>query len=53
MTPLYLTASALVTALGRGLPANLAALRAVRSGLIAWDFGDVTLGGYVGRVPVL
>ena len=53
MTPLYLTASALVTALGRGLPAHAQALRSGRSGLLPCDFEDVAVGGLIGRVAEL
>ena len=53
MTPLYLTATALVTALGRGLPATLEALRAERSALTPCDFDDVRVGGHIGRVAGL
>ena len=53
MKPLHVTASSLVTALGRGRAANLEALRAERSGLSACDFEDVRIGGHVGRVDGL
>ncbi len=53
MRPLHLTAASLVSALGRGLPATLDALRAERSGLRPCDFADVAVRGYVGQVPGL
>ena len=53
MTPLHLTATALVTALGRGLPATFEALLAGRSGLAPCDFGETRVGGHVGRVAGL
>ena len=49
MTPLVLSAAGLVTALGRGQAATLAALRARRDGLRRCDFAG--LGhGFIGRV---
>ena len=52
MRPLSITASSVVSAIGRGGDATLDALRARRSGLRACDFGGVT-EGYVGRVDGL
>lgn len=49
MEPLVLTARTLVSALGAGLAATLAALRARRSGLRPCDFADIR-HGYIGRV---
>ncbi len=53
MQPLVLTATALVTAIGRGADATLAALSARRSGLRPCDVADVTVGGYIGRISEL
>ena len=53
MRPLHLTATALVTALGRGAAAHLDALEARRCGLIACDFEDADVGGHIGRVAGL
>ena len=49
MRPLVLTATTIVSAIGRGSAATLDALRSRRSGLVPCDFGDVQ-DGYVGRV---
>ncbi len=49
MRPLVMTASGLVTALGKGEAATVDALRSGRSGLRPCDFGDVT-EGWIGRV---
>jgi 3-oxoacyl-[acyl-carrier-protein] synthase I len=53
MTPLAITASAVVTALGRGTAATLAALRESRSGLRHNDLPDATLDTFIGRVDDL
>ena len=50
---LHITASTLVTALGRGEPANLRALRAGRSGLVPCAFEEAPRVGYVGPVAGL
>jgi 3-oxoacyl-[acyl-carrier-protein] synthase-1 len=49
MTPLFLTASSAVSALGRGAAAHREALLARRSGLRPNDF-DPGVGGWIGRV---
>ncbi|GAC1336742.1 MAG: beta-ketoacyl-[acyl-carrier-protein] synthase family protein [Acetobacteraceae bacterium] len=49
MTPLYLTATSAVSALGRGAAAHRDALLARRSGLRPNDFDPAT-GGWIGRV---
>ncbi len=49
MQPLFITARSIITALGQGDEATLAALHNGRSGLRPCDFGDVT-EGYIGRV---
>jgi 3-oxoacyl-[acyl-carrier-protein] synthase-1 len=51
MTPLYLTATTLVTALGRGLEETMESLRAGRGGLTPCDFADTPRLGHIGRVP--
>ena len=52
MRPLFITASTIVSAIGRGGAATLEALRARRSGLRPCDFAGVT-GGHIGRVEGL
>lgn len=49
MRPLPVTATTIVSAMGRGATATLDALRERRSGLRPCDFGDVATG-YIGRV---
>jgi 3-oxoacyl-[acyl-carrier-protein] synthase-1 len=49
MRPLFITASTIVTAIGRGGAETLDALHARRGGLRPCDFADVT-GGHIGRV---
>ena len=49
MRPLPVTATTIVSAMGRGAAATLDAVRERRSGLRPCDFGEVTMG-YVGRV---
>ena len=51
MTPLALSSFTATSALGCGLPATLAALRAGRSGLAPCAFESVTLETCVGEVP--
>ncbi|MBV8341469.1 MAG: beta-ketoacyl-ACP synthase, partial [Gammaproteobacteria bacterium] len=51
MTPLALTSFTATSALGRGLEASLATLRAARSGLARCTFETVTLDTWVGEVP--
>ena len=51
MTPLALSSFTATSALGCGLPATLAALRAGRSGLAPCAFESVTLETSVGEVP--
>lgn len=53
MQPLQFSAFTLVSPLGAGTNATLAALRAGRSGLARCDFLDVDLDTYVGRVSGL
>jgi 3-oxoacyl-[acyl-carrier-protein] synthase-1 len=53
MTPLAITATAVVSALGRGSAATLAGLRESRSGLRRNDLPDATLSTYIGRVEGL
>ena len=53
MTPLPVTASTLVTALGAGRSATLNALRAERSGLAPARFLDVPLTTYTGEVDAV
>ena len=50
MTPLAVSAHTLVTALGCGRDATLAALRDARSGLARRDFETATLGTWIGEV---
>jgi 3-oxoacyl-[acyl-carrier-protein] synthase-1 len=50
MRPLVLTATTIVSAIGRGSTATLETLRSRRSGLVPCDFSDVR-NGYIGRVP--
>ena len=50
MTPLRLTHFTTVSALGRGTPATLSALRERRSGLRPCDFQDSRLDTFIGRV---
>ena len=50
---LHITASTLVTALGRGEAANLQALRAGQSGLVPCTFGEAPRTGHVGPVAGL
>jgi 3-oxoacyl-[acyl-carrier-protein] synthase-1 len=52
MRPLVLTATTVVSAIGRGTAATLDALRSRRSGLRPCDFGNIT-DGYIGRVDAL
>jgi 3-oxoacyl-[acyl-carrier-protein] synthase-1 len=52
MKPLMITARTLVSALGTGLAATLAALRARQSGLRPCDFADIR-HGYIGRVEAV
>src|SRR4051794_17795219 len=52
MQPLSLTATTVVSAIGCGMTATLAALRSRRSGLRPCDFIDVA-DGYIGRVDAL
>lgn len=51
--PLWLTASTMTNALGRGRAATLAALEARRTGLAPCDFLDADLDTWVGRVAGL
>ncbi|HET7833280.1 MAG TPA: beta-ketoacyl-[acyl-carrier-protein] synthase family protein [Gallionella sp.] len=53
MQPLHLSAFTLVTPLGAGVSATLAALRAGHSGLTHCNFLDVDLETYIGRIPGL
>ncbi|HUL14209.1 MAG TPA: beta-ketoacyl-[acyl-carrier-protein] synthase family protein [Methylococcaceae bacterium] len=53
MQALILSHYTLVSALGRGLDATLAALRGRRSGLSRCDFPDVDLNTWIGRVDGL
>lgn len=53
MTPLAITATTVVSALGRGKAATLAALRDARSGLRRNDPPDATLATFIGRVDGL
>ena len=53
MTPLFLTASTIVSALGAGEAATLAALRSGQTGLTRCDFPDAPPHGFIGRVPGL
>ncbi|MGH7101587.1 MAG: beta-ketoacyl-[acyl-carrier-protein] synthase family protein [Acetobacteraceae bacterium] len=50
MRPLFLTAIGMVSAMGLGSEATLAALRQRRSGLAPCDFAGESLAGHVGRV---
>jgi 3-oxoacyl-[acyl-carrier-protein] synthase I len=52
MRPLFLTGLGVVSAMGRGLDATLAALHARRSALRPCDFADVRLG-HIGRVDAV
>lgn len=52
MRPLVLTAATLVSAMGRGMPATLDALRSRRSGLRPCDFAEVRTG-HIGRVDAI
>ncbi|HET6435716.1 MAG TPA: beta-ketoacyl-[acyl-carrier-protein] synthase family protein [Xanthomonadaceae bacterium] len=53
MPPLAIRAHTATTALGRGLAAQVEALRARRSGLRRNDFGDAGLATWIGRVDGL
>ncbi len=53
MPPLFLSRYTLVTALGRGLAANRAALEERRSGLRACDIDGADLNTYIGRIEGL
>ena len=53
MKPLFITAATVVSALGRGEAATLAALRADRTGLSPCDFADTPRTGHIGRVAGL
>jgi 3-oxoacyl-[acyl-carrier-protein] synthase-1 len=54
MPPLFLTASTIVSAAGRGAAATLAALQDRRGALVACDFGDAAaIGGHIGRIAAL
>ena len=53
MTPLAIKATTVVSALGRGKAATLAALREPRSGLRHDDLPDATLDTFIGRVDGL
>ena len=53
MTPLAITATSVVSALGRGKAATLEALRGSRSGLRHNDLPDGTLDTFIGRVDGL
>ena len=53
MRPLFLTATTIVSALGRGHAATLAALREGRSGLVPCDFPHAPTRGHIGRVAGL
>lgn len=53
MTPLHITATTIVSALGSGEAATLAALRAGRTGLTPADFEDTPGHGFIGRVAGL
>jgi 3-oxoacyl-[acyl-carrier-protein] synthase-1 len=53
LTPVYVTAIAIVSALGAGTAPTVAALRAARSGLRPNDFLDSTLPTWIGRVEGL
>jgi 3-oxoacyl-[acyl-carrier-protein] synthase-1 len=48
--PLAITATSLVSAIGRGGAATLSALRERRGGLRPCDFGDIGPSGYIGRI---
>jgi 3-oxoacyl-[acyl-carrier-protein] synthase I len=50
MRPLILTGLCVTSAIGTGLAATLAALRARKSGLRRCDFADVSMDGYIGRI---
>lgn len=50
MIPLVVTGLCITSALGTGMAATAAALRACKSGLRRCDFADVALDGYIGRV---
>ncbi len=51
--PLAITATTLVSAIGRGGAATLSALRERRGGLRPCDFGAIGPHGYIGRIPEL
>ncbi len=51
MTALAITATSLISALGRGKAATLAALHARRGGLVANPFPGIAGGGFIGRAP--
>lgn len=53
LQPLQFSAFTLVTPLGAGVSATIAALRAGRSGLSRCNFLDVDLDTYIGRIPGL
>ena len=53
MTPLHITATTIVSALGSGEAATLAALRAGRTALTPADFEDTPRHGFIGRVAGL
>ncbi len=53
MKPLAITARTVTNALGRGVAASLAALRAEQSGLRPCDFEDADLPTWIGRVAGL
>lgn len=53
MNPLWITASTMTNALGRGRAATLCALKARRTGLAPCDFLDVALDTWLGRVAGL
>ena len=51
--PLAITATSLVSAIGRGGAATLSALRERRGGLRLCDFGDIGPSGFIGRISEL
>jgi 3-oxoacyl-[acyl-carrier-protein] synthase-1 len=53
MQPLAITATSLVSAIGRGGAATFSALRERHGGLRPCDFGEVGPNGYIGRIPEL
>jgi 3-oxoacyl-[acyl-carrier-protein] synthase-1 len=53
MQPLAITATSLLSAIGRGGAATLAALQERRGGLRICDFGDIGPNGYIGRIAEL